>query len=260
MIDLYKIVKYNSPLISLALHDGHFMAPDMLSYCQLAEHERFREEDPYTAIFADLPCNQVVVHASRFMLDLNRRKEKSIYLQPEDAWGLQVWTQALPQAVTDASYQLYDEFYKAMAQLIEETIAKFGYFFILDIHSYNHRRDAPNLMADPELNPEVNLGTAYNQEKWQAIIQQFKEDLATCSLQGRPLDVRENIKFKGGGFAQWLCENYADKGAIVSIEFKKTFMDEWTGRADIPYILELQQLLKGRIPRLLSDLFSLGQK
>lgn len=260
MIDPYKIVKHNSPLISLALHDGHFMPEDMLAYCNLAEHERFREEDPYTAWLADLPVNQVVVAISRFMLDLNRPKAKSIYLKPEDAWGLAVWMQDLPEAVTDAAYALYDQFYQDISLLVEETIAKFGYFFILDIHSYNHRRESPSEMAPIADNPEINLGTVFNQEKWHGIIQQFKGYLSESSIQGRPLDVRENVKFKGGGFAQWLCEKYGEKGAIVSIEFKKTFMDEWTGRADIAQILALQQVLKGTVPRLLSDLFSVGEK
>lgn len=256
MIELYKITKHNSPIISLALHDGHFIPDNMLEYASLEEHERFREEDPYTATFADLPTSQVVVHSSRFMVDLNRPIEKCLYLKPEDAWGLNVWKSPLPESLTATVHTVYNQFYKDIKNLIEETINEFGYFFILDIHSYNHRRDHPNQSADRDLNPEVNLGTAYNAEKWHSSIDKVKMYLAGCSINGEFLDVRENVKFKGGGFAQWLTKEYGDKGGIISIEFKKTFMDEWTGYADISHILDLQNALKGTLPLLLSELNS----
>jgi N-formylglutamate amidohydrolase len=149
---------------------------------------------------------------------------------------------------------VYQQFYKDIKDLIEEKINEFGYFFILDIHSYNHRRVSPNQASDSELNPEVNLGTAYNTKKWHPIIDKFKTYLSGCIIKGEFLDVRENVKFKGGGFAQWLTQSYGDKGGIISIEFKKTFMDEWTGRADIPHIVNLHQALKSTLPLLLSEL------
>lgn len=254
MSRLYQIRKHDSPIISLALHDGHFISENMQVYMALSEHERFREEDPYTAIFADLPTTQVVVHSSRFMVDMNRPIEKCIYLAPEDAWGLKVWKSTVPTPILLETKAIYQQFYQDITELIEEKINEYGYFFILDIHSYNHRRDDPHEQADVRLNPEINLGTAYNSEHWHPVIEQFKNYLSGCILNKEFLDVRENIKFKGGGFAQWLTHVYGKKGGIISIEFKKTFMDEWTGRADIPHIMALQDALKGALPVLRSAL------
>lgn len=254
MVELYKIQKHNSPIISLALHDGHFIPDNMREYLALDEHERFREEDPYTSILADLPTSQAVVHSSRFMVDLNRSMDKCLYQTPEDAWGLTVWKSALPEPLRLTVHQVYQQFYKDMKNLIEQTIAEFGCFFILDIHSYNHRRVHSNRAADTETNPEINLGTAYNAEKWHPIIDKFKRYLSGCMVNEKFLDVRENVKFKGGGFAQWLTSTYGEEGGIISIEFKKTFMDEWTGRGDIPHILDLHAALKGSLPLLRSEL------
>ena len=34
---------------------------------------------------------QIIGTHSRFEVDLNRPREKAVYIKPEDAWGLEVW-------------------------------------------------------------------------------------------------------------------------------------------------------------------------
>ncbi len=46
------------------------------------------------------------------------------------------------------------------------------------------------------------------------------------------LDVRENVKFKGGRMTRWINENYPEQGCSIAVEVKKIFMDEWTGELD----------------------------
>jgi len=256
----FDIHKEDSPIIALALHDGHYISPEVLSYMNLAEHQRFREEDPYTAFMADLPVNKVIVHTSRFLVDLNRLKDKAIYKNPEDAWGLQVWKNGFPENLEKGLMEYYEKSYKAIDQLIEETIQKFGYFLILDIHSYNHRRESPDKTAPEIDNPEINIGTAFNNPKWQPLCKNFMEYLSNFSIGGKYPDVRENIVFKGGGFSQWFNSKYSEKGSIISIEFKKTFMDEWTGRANIEHILEIKEALMGSIPLLKAQLNKLTER
>src|SRR5690606_37397601 len=130
---------------------------------------RFREEDPYTAYMVDLPVSKVIVHTSRFMVDFNRLADKAIYKVPEDAWGLQVWKEQFPKFLEEGLMKYYDEFYIKIKELIEETIQKFGYFLILDVHSYNHRRESPDKTALAIDNPEINIGTAYNHDQWHPI-------------------------------------------------------------------------------------------
>src|SRR5690606_23219072 len=128
--------------------------------------------------------------------------------------------------------------------LIEDTIKHHGCFFILDVHSYNHRRESPFKCADPATHPDINLGTAYNKKKWQELCDRYRAFLAGAAVFSDLPDVRQNVVFKGGAFAQWVIENFGEYGAVLSVEFKKTFMDEWTGIADIPHVQQLKKLLQ----------------
>lgn len=229
--------------MAFALHDGHAMDGQLKPYLLLDEQGRAREEDPYTGfIIADLPVTTVTVNSSRFMVDLNRTKEKCIYLNPEDAWGLKVWKE-LPQADIDDIHADYDFFYETVAAVIKAAIEEYGYFVILDVHSYNHKRQDADTEADTEKHPEINMGTAWNLPQWKSICREATEWLSTSKILGHPVDARENILFKGGAFAQWVIENFGVKGLVLSVEFKKTFMDEWTGVADIPHVLQLRKLM-----------------
>jgi len=40
------------------------------------------------------------------------------------------------------------------------------------------------------------------------------------------------VKFRGGNFSRWIHENFADSACCLAVEFKKFFMDEWTGVID----------------------------
>ncbi len=250
----FLINTYDSPLIVTAIHDGHEVHKAVLPYMQLQEHERFREEDPYTALMVDLPANQVVVQISRFQTDLNRPRDKAIYLSPEDAWGLQVWNQPVPDTVKALGYRFYDDFYRAMQDLISRLIQQYGKFVVLDIHSYNHRREKPDQAAPAEENPEINVGTGHNRPQWQALSNRFIRFLSHTTINGNRPDVRENVKFKGGGFAQWINTHYGNDGCVLSVECKKTFMDEWTGRLFPVHLTAIRQALLASLPCLLDEL------
>ena len=111
-------------------------------------------------------------------------------------------------------------------------------------------------MSAENENPEINVGTAYNHPKWQSITLKLMDYLSSCVIAGHHPDVRENIVFKGGGFSQWANKRYKEKGCVVSIEFKKTFMDEWTGRGFINHILDIRTALLGLLPVLMQELNS----
>jgi hypothetical protein len=49
---------------------------------------------------------------------------------------------------------------------------------------------------------------------------------------GGRIDVRENVRFRGANLARWVHERYPGTGCALAIEFKKTYMDEWTGLPD----------------------------
>ncbi len=244
----YTLTNRETPFLAFALHDGHELDHPLRNYMLLDEQSRAREEDPYTGfMISGLPLTTVIVHKSRFELDLNRTREKAIYQKPEDAWGLEVWYN-LPVSLTESLYSVYDSFHETVATLVQDTISRFGYFLILDVHSYNYKRNTPLEEADSLTHPEINLGTAFNNNFWKPLCDNYTRWLSAQNIMGHSIDARQNIIFRGGAFAQWVTKKFGSYGAVLSVEFKKTFMDEWTGIADIPYVLELKELLAHSLP------------
>ncbi|MBW3671178.1 MAG: N-formylglutamate amidohydrolase, partial [Acidobacteria bacterium] len=139
--DGWSIREGSGPVVATAIHNGHALSRDVAELTALGEEERFREEDPYTGQFAEIVETCVVVHQSRFELDLNRPPELSVYEGPEHAWGLEVWKSPLPGAVILRSLQRRRNFYQQFEELLREKEREHGRFVVLDIHSYNHRRD-----------------------------------------------------------------------------------------------------------------------
>ena len=228
-----------------AIHDGHQTRAGLQDLFNLTESERLREEDPFTARWLNVWDSRITVHHSRFEVDVNRPRDKALYMRPEDAWGLQVWKQELSVDVVQASLQLYDNFYKECEAYFDGLFTLHEKIIVLDIHSYNHRRDSQDLEADPAENPEINIGTKnMDRELWDPVVGTLLEHFSSFDYDGRKLDVRENIKFKGGYFGQWLYERYKRNICPVSIEFKKFFMDEWTGEAFEKDILLIDQMLQ----------------
>lgn len=239
----YHISNTDSPLWAFAIHDGHQLSEILKPYMLLSDKERLREEDPFTAIISELPINQFFVSTSRFQLDLNRTVQDAVYLKPEQSWGLHVFQDNFPKNYVDALNKEHDAIYYTIGRHISTTIKKYGFFVIFDIHSYNAKRDHADQIIDTDSNPQINLGTFYNHSKWRDIINEFSKTLQNQTLYGEKIDVRENVKFKGGNLAQHILQQYGELGCVISVEFRKDFMNEWTGEADNNKITACKQLL-----------------
>ena len=236
---------WSGQLVATAIHNGHDLRPEVAEAMVLDEATRLREEDPHTAAIGGSTPARVVVHRSRFEVDLNRLLEDAVYRTPEDCWGLEVWrTDPLPDDIVRRSQQEYASFYSALGDRLDE-VARRGPFVVYDVHSYNHRRDGADAAPEPvEDNPEVNLGTGSVDRKiFQGVIDAFTGSLSTQRTDGGLIDVRENVKFEGRALAWWVHERYAGRGVVLALEFKKTFMDEWTGEVDEVRVRQLQQAL-----------------
>lgn len=244
------------PLVATAIHDGHDLRPEVSDNMKLSERDRLREEDPYTGYWVSVAPTTIVALRSRFETDLNRPRDQAIYITPEDCWGLDVWKTTPEPHVVARSLEDYDAYYERLRQILTEKRDKFGNFVVLDVHSYNHRRGGPD--ADPEpadQNPEVNIGTgSLDRSRWGALIDRFIEDLRSFEFDGRRLNVRENIKFKGGEQVKWIHRNFADAGCGLAIEFKKFWMDEWTGEKDDQMMKSIYAALDSTIAGLLEEL------
>lgn len=239
----YNVNIADSPFWAFAVHDGHQVDSAVEQFILLDEKQRLREEDPYTASMAELPVNQLFVGTSRFQLDVNRKEEDAVYLRPEQAWGLEVWKDTLPSTILQQLYDEHKNFYQHIDRYIQHIIDKQGFFVIFDVHTYNAQRISEKQPIDKHANPQINLGTHYNREKWRMVIDRFIASVQSQEILGEAIDIRENVKFKGGYLAQHILQKFGDRGCVLSIEFRKDFMNEWTGLPYQPIILEYKQLL-----------------
>jgi N-formylglutamate deformylase len=244
------------PIVATAIHDGHDVRQPVADRLALDEATRLREEDPYTGLLAAVFPTHVIGRRSRFEVDLNRDREHAVYRMPEDAWGLNVWRSDPTSSCIAQSLANYDVFYASFYGLLEAIVAAHGAVVVLDIHSYNHRREGPDgPCADCVGNPEVNLGVAsVDRRRWGRVVDRLAEALRTPDAGGQSLDVRENVKFQGGHFPRWINGSFRDSACAIAIEFKKTFTDEWTGELHPPRFEHLKRALCTSVPGLLAEL------
>ena len=247
------------PVVVTAIHSGHAVRDELLEIMALDEAGRLREEDPFTDAWISISDNYILPERSRFELDLNRERDEAVYLSAEDAWGLTLWNTPPTAEMVLRSLDEYDAFYEEMAKLFDQMRARHGHFVIFDLHSYNFRRHGPAAEPQPvEENPEINIGTGtMDRDYWGALVDRFIDDLRSFDFLGRHLDVRENVKFVGRQFARWTHENYPDSACLLAIEFKKFYMDEWSGMGDPIQVQAIRQALASTLPGIKQSLAQL---
>ena len=254
---IWRMERGDGPLVAMAIHDGSDVRHDVLRHMVIDRQSRLREEDPHTASWTSIVPTRIVGTRSRFEVDLNRPRDQAVYRTPDDAWGLQVWDGTLPDDAAARSLEEYDAFYEALHELFGDLRERYGRFFVYDLHSYNHLRDGSEaLPADPKGNPQVNVGTGTmtDRARWAPVIERFINDLSGFEFPGGRLDVRENVRFRGGNCARWAHQTFPDSACILSLEVKKFFMNEWTGAVDRELLGALGRAFESTVPGVLEEL------
>lgn len=224
------------PIIATAIHHGHELRPEVARAIALGDAERLREEDPFTGEAVLDVGSHVVVHRSRFEVDLNRPAEGAVYLTEEQSWGLKVWQSGQPDgALVRRSLAIHAEYYRMLGELLDGVAVRHDRFVLLDVHSYNHRRNGADAAPTPqEKAPDINIGTfSMPREHWAFLLDPLIEEMRGFDFNGRRLDVRENVAFQGRGEqTRFVHARYPGRGCAIAFEIKKVFMDEWTGKPD----------------------------
>ncbi len=239
---LWRVTRGDGPVVATAIHDGHGLRPEVRALMELDEAGRLREEDPYTGQAITDVATNVIACRSRFEFDLNRGADSAVYQTPEQSWGLQVWRRAPDAALVATSLALHAGFYRMMAGLLDDVARDHERFVLLDVHSYNHRRDGPLGAPTPQAEaPDINIGTfSMPRDIWAPVLEPIMAVMREFDFNGRRLDVRENVAFQGKGeLTRFVHERYPGRGCAIAIEFKKFYMDEWTG---VPEPAELQAM------------------
>lgn len=241
----WDLIVQPGPVMITAVHAGHAIRPSLRPWLAIAEQDRLREEDPLTDFFLGAGDTIVRANRSRFEFDLNRPAERAVALDPKDSWGLQIWSPDLPREEIATSLALHAAFYAQIAERAEAMIAEHGRILVLDLHSYNHRRNGADGAADlQDDSPDIDLGaTTLDKAVYGDLLDVFAQGLRSRPVRSRSPDVRVNVRWPdGGNFPEWLHATYGTAACVITLEYKKIFMDEWGSSADI---LALQELREG---------------
>jgi N-formylglutamate deformylase len=229
-----------APIAGTAVHAGSLIREELQDALAVSKADRFREEDPATELFMKGLPIQVIALDSRFEYDVNRSEEKAIPLTPDMAWGLKVWKRDLTAAEKEVTLNKYHEFHSLMEIISDYLTSIAGKAYIFDMHSYCYQRDE-RLPWYENGKPEINLGTeAINKEVFGQEICMLLEQFNQINVEGRKIRAAENEVFRGGYLARKLCARHYNKLAVFAVEFKKIFMDEWSGEIYTPVINELR--------------------
>ena len=231
----WTLQRSDGAVVATAIHDGNHLRPEVADAIALSQAERLREEDPFTGqAIVDVPTH-VIAGLSRFEVDLNRAHGDAVYLAPAQCWGLQAWRQPPGDALVQRSRRIHRAFYAMLGQLLDEVADAHDRFVVLDVHSYNHRRDGPQAAPMRAQDaPDINIGThSMPRARWASVLDPLMESMRGFDFLGRRLDVRENVAFQGKGeLTRFVHQRYPQAGCAIAIEFKKFYMDEWTGEPD----------------------------
>lgn len=249
--DWWTVNRGFSPILGTAIHNGHNVRGDVEALMALPRNDRLREEDPFTEFVIRDLSNRIICHRSRFEVDLNRPREAAVYLSPEQAWGMDIWKEKPLPAAVEQSLAVHDAYYSMLKQVLSGIEERHGCFVVLDIHSYNHRRDGPHAPpSGSETAPDINIGTfSMNRNRWAHVVDPFMEKLRQFDFLGRTMDVRENVAFQGKGEqTRFIHEVFPKTGCAIAVEFKKFFMDEWTCVPDREVLVAMRAMIRSTLP------------
>ncbi len=210
-------IKKYVPVVITAIHDGHRVSEYFAAKMKVTEGERQFEEDPYTGTVAEGFDISLKVLDSRYCYDLNRKPELCIY---EDAWGKQVWKEALNGSDIGRLLAFHGVYYRVLGELLTMLTDKFGDVILYDLHSYNYSR----LEGNP---PLFNIGTHFiDLRRYDQVIKHLTKELRKIELPGFENRAVTDEVFKGKGYqAEFINQNHPDV-LCVPLEIKKAFMDE----------------------------------
>ena len=239
----------DNTVLATAIHAGHDLRPEIEAQMSLAEATRTREEDPATDRIAAAVPGHVIVHRSRFEVDVNRAVRRRLPTTRRRV-GPRCVASSSRRRRHPRSRSEHDVFY-ATVRGPSRTCRARAPFVVLDVHSYNHRALDPTPRRRPckrtrtstwAREPSTGHGSAQR-----PIASSPSSARRRCTA---ATHVRENVRFRGGYFSRWVHEQFPGRGCALAIEFKKTFMDEWAGVVDDDHVSQLGAALRATLPTL----------
>ena len=133
---------------------------------------------------------------------LNRGADDAVYQTPEQSWGLEVWREPPGHDLVERSLAIHAAYYRMMGALLDDIAASHDRFVLLDVHSYNHRRDGPGRRRRrrrPRRPTSTSAPSRCRASTGRFLLDPLMEAMRGFDFNGRRLDVRENVAFQGKG-------------------------------------------------------------
>ena len=225
----------------VSMHSGHRVRDEILDILAVSEKDRLREEDPYMDRFiSDFPI-RIYGRDSRFEYDLNRNPYRALYDFDKPKWGLNIWKREVTEEEHAVSIKKHREFHELLELVSRFMLRQNRHALLFDLHAYCYQRETRQSWFEDE-RPEINIGTgAVNREVFEPAIDCFKSNLQRTKINDHHLRISENEIFFGGYLSRHLSRIYHDRLLVLALEYKKIFMDEWTGK---PYPEVMEKLIR----------------
>ena len=186
-----------SPVVGTAIHNGHHLRSDVedrwRSTATSGCGKRIRSPNSSFATFPT--ASSSTAHVSR-SISTARAKARSILGRNRPG----AWTSGRSTGPTrlEISLDVHDAYYAMLDAYLRGIEEQYGAFVVLDIHSYNHRRDGPDAPAIAfETAPEINIGTfSMDRERWAQVVDPFMDELRAFEFRGRAWTCARTSPFK----------------------------------------------------------------
>ena len=240
-----------APFFGVVMHAGSRVRPDMLGIMEASVADRHREEDGHTDSFVAYFPIRIVARDSRFEYDLNREPERSVYSSIHGAFGIRVWKKKVTGRDREFTLGKHAEFHALIDLVTAWLLNHYDRILVYDMHSYCYRREKEQRwFEDPR--PEINIGTkAVNRDLFGPVIDAFKREFDGLTIEGRPVRLAENELFSGGYLSRRLSRAHYDRVLVLAIEFKKMYMDEWSGELYDDRLLALKERFRQAVQKIL---------
>ena len=213
----------------VSMHSGHQVRKEIHEILAVSEEDRYREEDPFMDRFISGFPIRIFGRDSRFEYDLNHNPYRALYDYDKLKWGLKVWKREVTQEEQALSIKKHREFHKLLEMVCRYLLSQYSHALLFDLHAYCYQRETRQAWYEDE-GPEINIGTgAVNREIFEPAITCFKRNLRRTKISDRPLRIAENEIFFGGYLSRHLSRIYHERLLVLALEYKKIFMEEWTG-------------------------------
>ena len=243
----------DSPIVAAAIHAGHELHPTVRRAMAVEDSLRMQEEDAFTDTWTTGFANRIVMYVSRFEVDLDRPRERAVYLEPDDARGIEVWHVPPTREMYDRCLRLHDGFYQYASRFIDDLLQRHERVVVLDLHSCGQPRNGPDPAG--RVQPEIAVGThSVDRDAWGDLVGGLIEALARFDIRGRSFDVAEDRETEAGYFTAWVNDTYGTSVCSLALRVRRTFLDARTGRRRAISHPSVGAALRSTLPHVLESL------